>query len=437
MQIAMISEHASPLASLGGVDSGGQNVYIAQTARHLVRLGHRVDVYTRRDSVELPEIVATKDGYRVINVPAGPPTYVAKEDLLPYMAPFASYMTQKLRRNPVDLVHANFFMSGLIAMRIKQQLDIPFVITFHALGRVRLLHQPQADRFPHERLAIEDEIVATADAILAECPQDAEDQITLYGAEAQRLRVIPCGFDPEELAPVDKRAARRHLGLDPEEPLVLQLGRMVPRKGVGDAVRGFARMVRYHGVNGRLMIVGGESDEPDPQKTPEIGRLQRIANEERIADRVWFAGRANRAELKYYYSAADVFVTMPWYEPFGITPLEAMACGTPVIGSNVGGIKFSVCNRYTGFLVPPRDAGALGNRLAALISQPALRARMGRRSLERVRKHFTWRGVAKQISQVYRDVLCSTAPAAFSAETESLRRRATSTSVPLAVGDDA
>jgi D-inositol-3-phosphate glycosyltransferase len=404
-RLALISEHASPLAALGGVDSGGQNVYVAQAARHLVRLGHQVDVYTRRDSETLPEVMTSADGYRVINVPAGPPSFVPKEDLLPYMNQFARYMVRRLTREPVDLVHANFFMSGLVAMRIKQLLGIPYVVTFHALGRVRLQHQAQVDRFPRERLAIEDELVATADCLLAECPQDASDQIALYGADPRRIRIVPCGFDPAELNPVDKNAARRRLGLHPTEPLVLQLGRLVPRKGVDDVIRGFARMVARHNLPGRLLIVGGESEEPDPRKTPEIGRLQVVATEEGVSDRVQFAGRAGRSMLKYYYSAADVFVTTPWYEPFGITPLEAMACGTPVIGSDVGGIKYSVRNRYTGFLVPPRDSDALAGRLALLLERPDLRRRMGQRSLERVRRNFTWRAVAKLISNAYHEIL--------------------------------
>jgi D-inositol-3-phosphate glycosyltransferase len=304
----------------------------------------------------------------------------------------------------VDLVHANFFMSALAAMRVKQALAIPYVVTFHALGRVRLLHQAQADRFPIERIEIEDRVIATADRIIAECPQDVDDQVALYGADRRKLSVVPCGVDKDEFYPINKSAARRELGLDPSTPIVLQLGRLVPRKGVDDAIRGFARVVNAYGIAARMLVVGGESERPDPLLTPEIARLQRIAREEGVEPLVTFAGRANRERLKYYYSAANVFISTPWYEPFGITPLESMACGTPVIGSNVGGIKYSVQHGLTGFLAPPHDPDAIAASAAKLLSDPNLSRQFSEQSLARVRSLFTWEKVAESVADVYRQV---------------------------------
>ncbi|MGH7193619.1 MAG: glycosyltransferase, partial [Candidatus Saccharimonadales bacterium] len=298
-----------------------------------------------------------------------------------------------------------FFMSGLVAAEVKRRRGIPFVITFHALGRVRRMHQRGADGFPEERTAIEDRLVVEADRIVAECPQDEEDQVLLYGADRDKIRLVPCGFDKTELWPIEKRLARKKLGLGLQERVVLQVGRMVPRKGVDNAVRGFARLVREHHVAARLLIVGGESDDADPLQTPEIGRLQTIAREEGVADAVTFVGRKSREQLKFYYSAADVFVTTPWYEPFGITPLEAMACGTPVIGANVGGIKYSVVDGETGYLVPPHDPDTLGERLAHLLAHPRLLARFSQQAVERVNYWFTWRRVSAQLAQVYDEVL--------------------------------
>ncbi len=405
-RIALVSEHASPLGCLGGVDSGGQNVYVAQVAKHLAAFGHQVDVFTRRDNAALPEVVEWLPRVRVVHLAAGPARFVAKENMLAYMDEF----TEQLLRfsdaeGDYDLLHANFFMSGLVAAEVKRRRGIPFVITFHALGRVRRMHQGGADGFSEERMVIEDRLVAEADRLIAECPQDEEDQVVLYGADRERIRLVPCGFDKSELWPVDKRRARKQLGLSLHERLVLQVGRMVPRKGVDNAVQGFARLVRQHHMAARLLIVGGESDDADPLRTPEIGRLQAIAREEGVADLVTFVGRKSRQQLKYYYSAADVFVTTPWYEPFGITPLEAMACGTPVIGANVGGIKYSVLDGETGYLVPPHDPEALGERLAHVLAHPGLLARFSRRSLERVNHWFTWRRVSAQLAQVYDEVL--------------------------------
>lgn len=406
-QIAMISEHASPLDCLGGVDSGGQNVYVAQVAKHLVALGYDVDIFTRRDDAELPEVVECRPGMRVIHVDAGPPRFVAKEELLSFMGQFRRWMLRFADRQGMDydLVHAHFFMSGLVAADIKRRRGWPFVITFHALGRVRRLHQREADRFPEERLTIEQHVMDEADRIIAECPQDEADQLALYGAAADKIRLVPCGFDKSELWPVPKQQARRHVGLDTREAIVLHIGRMVPRKGVDNTIRGFARLMRDSAVEARLVIAGGESDEPDSGLTPEIGRLRQIAAAEGVADRVHFVGRKRRADLKYYYSAADVFVTTPWYEPFGITPLEAMACGTPVIGANVGGIKYSVRDGRTGYLVPPNDAEALGERLAYLLGRPQLLRRFSEQAIEHVHRRFTWKRVSAQIAELYEELL--------------------------------
>jgi D-inositol-3-phosphate glycosyltransferase len=407
--VALISEHASPLSLLGGVDSGGQNVYVAQLARHLGRLGVAVDVFTRRDSQALPNIVSLDDGVRVIHVPAGPAEYVRKEELLPHMAEFTDFMlwfmnSPQSDRRVYDLLHANFWMSGLVAADLKRATGIPFAITFHALGRVRRQYQRSADGFPDERFAIEDRLVAEADAIVAECPQDEQDLRQLYHADPARIKVIPCGFDPGEFWRVDRGQARAELGIEPNERLILQVGRMVPRKGVDTVVRGLARLVYGQGIPARLLIVGGESDDPDPALTPEIGRLLQVAEEEQIRDRVMFAGRKDRDRLKYYYSAADVFVTMPWYEPFGITPLEAMACGTPVIGANVGGVKYSIANGETGYLVPANDADALAERLAYLFRNPSLLHVLGQQALVRAREQFTWERIARLMTDLYSEV---------------------------------
>jgi len=416
-RVALISDHASPLTVLGGVDSGGQNVYVGQIARHLADAGWAVDVFTRRDSPQLPQIAEWVDGVRIIHVPAGPARYVPKEQLLAHMEEFTRYVVAFCRkqRTSYDLVHANFFMSGLVAMELRRELGIPFVVTFHALGRVRRMHQGTADAFPPERIEIEDRIVAEADRLIAECPQDEEDLIRLYNADAAKITIIPCGFDPVELSPISKPLARVVLGLPPEENVILHVGRLVPRKGIETLVRGFAQFRRDEQRDTRLLIVGGESDQPDPALTPEIGRLQRIAEEEGVSDHVQFMGRCGRDKLKYYYSAADVFVTTPWYEPFGITPLEAMACGTPVIGSNVGGIKFSVRDNETGYLVPANAPEALAERLARMYQHPKLRKQLGRQALQRVNDLFTWRKVADGIGTLYEEVLAARDPARRSA----------------------
>jgi glycosyltransferase involved in cell wall biosynthesis len=404
--IALISEHASPLAAVGGIDAGGQNIYVAQVARELGRLGYDVDVFTRRDSERVADVVDYAPGVRVIHVPAGPASYVRKEELLPHMDAFGDYVCDfARRRGGYALSHANFFMSGLASLKLKECLSVPYVVTFHALGRVRRLHQRDADEFPEARMAIEDETIARADGIVAECPQDHRDLTTLYSADERRIAVIPCGFDRGEFWPITKQFARRALGFSTQERMLVNVGRLAPRKGLDNLIRGLGRLTHRHRVTAKLVLVGGYTDLPDPALTPEIARLQAVAAEEGVSSQVLFTGRRSREFLKLYYSAADIFCTTPWYEPFGITPLEAMACGTPVIGADVGGIRFSVADGVSGFLVPPNDPDALAARAAELLSDPARMREMGRAGIQRVQAQFTWPKVARAISALYERVL--------------------------------
>jgi D-inositol-3-phosphate glycosyltransferase len=409
-RIALISEHASPLAAAGGVDSGGQNIYVAQVAKHLARCGYSVDVFTRRDNTKLPEVLEWAPGVRVVHVPAGPAAFVRKEELLPFMDEFSGYVCDFARAHGgYGVAHANFFMSGLAALELQRSLGIPFVVTFHALGRVRQQHQGGADQFPALRLVIEDEVIRAANRIIAECPQDETDLTTLYPGRPSRVSIIPCGFDKAEFWPITRALARRTLGYRQDERILLNIGRLVPRKGVDNAIRAVGRLERSYGVAARLVVVGGNSDLPDPELTPEIGRLTALAEEEGVGDRVVFTGRRSREFLKLYYSAADLFITTPWYEPFGITPLEAMACGTPVVGADVGGIRFSVQDGLTGALVPPNDPQLLAARVAEMVRDPERMKEFGRNGIRRVRAHFTWEKVTRSIAGLYEEVMAEAA----------------------------
>jgi D-inositol-3-phosphate glycosyltransferase len=401
LRIALISEHASPLAALGGTDAGGQNVYVASVARCLAAKGHQVDVLTRRDSPQLPAAVDVRPGLRVLHVDAGPAAPVPKEQLLPHMHEFGSRALQLFRHSvPYDVVHANFFMSALVGLRLRAMLAVPLVVTFHALGLVRREHQGEADGFPPERIAIEQRVVREADRIVAECPQDQADLVRAYGADASRLSMVPCGVDLHEFGPGDKAQARHALGLAEHEFVVLQLGRMVPRKGVDNVIQAMSHL--GDGPPARLLVVGGNSADPDDGQTPEITRLRELAQQCGVAPRTTFVGQRQHDALRTFYLAADVFVSTPWYEPFGITPLEAMACGTPVVGSDVGGIRYSVADGVTGHLVPPREPQVLAQRLDELRANPAWAAAMGRAGAHRVRSRFTWDRVATDLLDVYR-----------------------------------
>lgn len=402
MHIAIISEHASPISALGGKDAGGQNLYVAQLAKYLSQFGHTVEVFTRKDCPSQPVEQMLDEGFKLVNVPAGPEEFIEKEKLLPYMDEFTNFMLDYIKRRPnsFDVIHSNFWMSGLVGANLKRHLNIPFVITFHALGKVRRIHQGKNDGFSDERFDVEDSLVKEADGIIAECPQDLSDLVELYDAHHKDIDIVPCGFDDEEMYPIKKADAKKALGLKDNEEVVLHLGRMVPRKGADNVIRGFAHYLKENKKESRLVIVGGESEDACPIRTPEIGRLKAIADQEGISTRVLFAGSKSRQALKIYYSAADVFVTTPWYEPFGITPVESMACGTPVIGSNVGGIKYTVKHEKTGLLVPPNDPIALKEALSKIMKDDQLREKFGLESLSRVKQHFRWEHMARKIEEI-------------------------------------
>ena len=409
LKIAIISDHASPLAAPGSIDCGGQNVYVAHLACQLARLGCAVDIFTRRDSPGQALLTHWQRNVRVIHVPAGPAVFVGKEDMLPHMAQFARFVIGFARdqRPRYDIVHANFFMSGQVAQEVRRALGIPYVITFHALGMVRRLAQRGADGFPDERVAIERALMGDADRVIAECRQDLQDMVRLYGARRAGIDIVPCGFDPLTLWPVRERA-RTRLGLADDEFVVLQLGRMVPRKGIDTVIEGVAELASRHGVRARLLVVGGAAPPGAGRDTAELRALMALTARLGLERQVTFTGPKAPAELRYWYSAADVFVTTPWYEPFGITPVEAMACATPVIGAAVGGIKSTVVDGRTGYLIAPRDPVQLAARLHRLYADPDLARRLGKAGWRRAHRYYTWRGVAQRILSIYEEVVART-----------------------------
>ena len=383
-------------------------MYVGELAYQLARKGYEVDIFTRWEHPQLQQVVQWRNGVRVVHIKAGPLECIPKEQLLPYMADFRENMLAFIREEQIhyDLIHANFFMSALVALELKALLHIPFVVTFHALGHVRRIHQGEQDKFPPERLDIETAAIKHADYVIAECPQDREDLIKYYNAPADKIRVVPCGVNTEEMFPVDQRLARMRLKLPQEDFVLLQLGRMVQRKGVDNVIEALTKLT-YTGTRTRLIIVGGEEEVCGLGYNPEIARLKQLAKDLGVQHSVTFAGRKGREELKYFYAAADIFITTPWYEPFGITPLESMACGTPVIGADVGGIKYSVLDGKTGLLVPPKDPRALAEKINELRLRRPVLEEMGRNGIKRVQALFTWQRVAQLMSRLYEKAIAN------------------------------
>ncbi len=393
LRIALVSEHASPLATLGGVDAGGQNVHVASLAAELAARGHQVDVYTRRDDPALDDEVAFGEGVTVRHVDAGPPEPIAKDHLLPYMRAFGCELVHAWRRARPDLVHAHFWMSGVASRLAARVLSLPWAQTFHALGVVKRRHQGSRDTSPPERLAIESSLVADADLIIATC-SDEVFELARLGADPQRLRVVPCGVDVDHFTPDGPAEPRR-----PGVPRIVIVTRLVERKGVGNVITALAEV-----PDAELVVAGGPPRDR-LRRDPEALRLRALAEDAGVADRVELRGAVARPDVPALLRSADVVACVPWYEPFGIVPLEAMACGVPVLASAVGGLIDTVVDGVTGLHVPPRSPERIAEALRALLADAELRDTLGRAGARRVRARFAWSRVAEDTLAAYASVL--------------------------------
>ena len=401
MKIELVSEHANPLAAVGGVDAGGQNVHVAALAAGLARRGHDVIVSTRRDDRRAPRWVRAPEGYLVEHVPAGPPTEVPKDDLLPHMDDMAARLHERWSVEPPDVVHAHFWMSGLAATAAAAPLDLPVVQTFHALGTVKRRCQGERDTSPPERIAAESRLCSTVDHVVATC-HDEIGELTALGLPAERSSVVPCGVDTDLFTPGEAP--------DDGRTRLLVVGRLVERKGVADVVTALAALP---GVE--LLVAGGPT--PDGLVLdPEAVRLRQLAEANGTADRLHLLGSVARCDVPALLRSADVVVAVPWYEPFGIVPLEAMACARPVVGSAVGGLLDTIVPGVCGELVPPRRPDLLAAVLRDLLADPDRRAAYGEAGLRRVHAHYGWDRVCADTERAYTRVLTGTRSARPTAE---------------------
>jgi len=391
LRVELVSEHASPLAALGHADAGGQNVHVAALASHLAGLGCDVTVSTRADAPDLPPSVHMAPGVRVDHIVAGPTTPLPKDELWDHMAAFSRALRRRWADRPPDIVHTHFWMSGWAALQARRALPDPppVVHTFHALGVVKRRHQGVADTSPADRCRVEAQLLRDADHVVATCT-DEVTELTALGGEPDRTTVVPCGIDPTAFHPDGPIAPPRRGG----HRLVV-VSRLVPRKGIDDVIAALPALP------GTELLVAGGPPAGALGSDPEVRRLRALARDLHVHDHVEFLGAVARPDVPALLRSADVVVSVPWYEPFGIVPLEAMACGVPVVGSAVGGLLDSIAHRSTGLLVPARDPDAVAAAVGRLLDNPSLRVHMGAEAAARVRQEFTWDLVARSTLEVY------------------------------------
>ncbi|HEU5383910.1 MAG TPA: glycosyltransferase [Ktedonobacteraceae bacterium] len=394
--VAMLSVHTSPLALPGSAkDAGGMNVYIRELARELGRPHFTIDIFARRTQSDQPEIVYLTPHVRVIFIEAGPAAPVEKHDLYHYIPVFAQKIEEFSRRTgkKYDLLHSHYWLSGVAAQQLARSWDIPHITMFHTLAHLKQLANP-AQPEPALRLEMERQLIAHAERIIATTAEERTQMMRHCGATSNQVEVIPCGVDLHRFVGHEQREARIVLGLNPDQPVLLFVGRLDPFKGPDVFLKAAAMMQK----KAQLVIVGGNAT-----GDPEIEKLRQLACDLRIHKRVYFLGARPQEDLPLIYSAADVTVVPSYHESFGMAAVESLACGTPVVATRAGGLITVVCHGKTGYLVP-RCPGFFAERLDSLLRSPATLASMRQAARSSITQ-YSWEMIARDMREVYEAVL--------------------------------
>lgn len=410
MRIAMLSYHTCPLATLGGKDTGGMNVYVRDLTRELGRLGIHVDVFTRSQDEHVPHIVHELGyGNRVVHIPAGPEEPKSKSDIAKYIPEFSDGVRRFADERGIsyDVIHSHYWMSGLAAERLSDAWGgIPIVHMFHTLGEMKnRVARSEDERADNDRLNGERQVLRRANRIITATMAELTQLRFLYQADARKLVVIPPGVDTSHFYPIPADEAKQFIGLRPENRMVLFVGRIEPLKGIDTLIRAMS-CLDLNGLHRpvHLAIIGGDVSVSYEEMSAEMKRLQTMCDELCMGGMVVFLGKRGQDTLPYYYSAAEVLVMPSLYESFGMVALEAMACGTPVIASEVGGLGYLVQNDVTGFTIPDSDPQMLCDRLSAILADHTRREEMGERAAEYA-LNYDWEKVTTRIVDVYKEVV--------------------------------
>jgi D-inositol-3-phosphate glycosyltransferase len=407
MRIAMLSYHTCPLATLGGKDTGGMNVYVRDLTRELGRQGVAVDVFTRSQDEHQPHVKEDLGhGNRVIHIPAGPEVPLSRAALYEYVPEFVGGVREFARAQGVSYTvgHAHYWLSGVAARSLRTAWGMPFALMFHTLGEMKnRIAQSPAEVEIGRRVQVEAELLTQADRVIAATPAEQAQLQWLYRADVRRVTVIPPGVDTRHFYPRSMAEAKTRIGLAPNIQLLLFVGRIEPLKGLETLFRAVA-LLKSQGVcecqQLAVSIVGGDPSETPAVRNAEMERLKGLRAELGLTEMVTFLGAQDQDALPDYYAAAEAVVMPSHYESFGMVALEAMACGAPVIASEVGGLAFLVRDGETGFHVPDRDPQALAERICEVITNPILRLELGEQAA-RYAEGYSWELIAKRLLEVY------------------------------------
>jgi len=411
MNIAMISYHTCPLAVLGGKNTGGMNVYVRELTRFLGRAGVHVDVFTRSQDEHIPQVSHDLGNFnRVVHIPAGPETDLKKKHLAQYTDEFAQKIIKFAEKKHIqyDLVHAHYWLSGLAGKVLKDTWNVPMLQMFHTLGLMKQsVARTAEEREGAYRIEGERFVMQSADRIIAATRAELSQLESLYGLNQQKVDVIPPGVDTHHFYPIPPDEAKEAVGISPNERMALFVGRIEPLKGVDTLIRAMAivkQKCRSFVCPHYLVIIGGESEADEEKLSTEMRRLQILCRDLGLDEIVLFLGKRAQNTLPYYYSAAEVVVMPSFYESFGMVALEAMACGTPVIASRVGGLAFLVRDGETGYFVPAQDPEALARRLRSIFINEDLQKKLGNQAAAYARE-FNWERITAQIMNVYQTMV--------------------------------
>ncbi|MGH2544493.1 MAG: glycosyltransferase [Ardenticatenaceae bacterium] len=408
-RIAMLSMHTCPLAMLGGKNTGGMNVYVRELSREMGRRGWAVDIFTHAQSLERPAVVHMARNVRVIHVQAGPVEPVDKNELYQFVPEFADNIVEMVAEAGLyyDVIYSHYWLSGLVAERLRETWNVPFVQMFHTLGKMKnQIAQREEERELDVRIGSEARLMRRADRVVAANPTDRQQMLDLYDADPTKIEIVPCGVDLSLFRPVPQDEAREELGVPEDKRLIVFVGRIEALKGIDTLLHAIARLVEARPAWRRhlmLAIVGGSAEDDAESMTAEMRRLRDLRQALGIRDVVCFLGAQAQETLPYFYAAAEMVVMPSHYESFGMVALEAMACGTPVIASDVGGLTYTIRDGENGFLIPPQRPDLLADKILQLLESPDLRSHMGQNGTDRALR-FGWQTVADQILAIVRDL---------------------------------